>query len=219
MEPRHNLASTAFAWAPTGGSGNPLPRNWAEPSWSLPSRQKPVTWVERGRRGDGRDEGKRDDSQWRQGVSPLGSKREAPRWSQPASSNHSGWETARDWPGASACAGPTCCPPGWGGVATSSDSTVSKKFCMYAQTWRLIHKCEIFTNNHLHQFKMSKMLFTMALPDTPQTGWHWRAGSYHGRVRGTCCRRLPRSSTGHTLERGGGCTAESRLTNLTFQLK
>lgn len=112
MALHHNWVSAVSVWALTDGSVNPLPLNSAEPSWSLPSHQKQVIWGERGRRGDGRGEGKRDDSQWHQGVLLSCSKQEAPLYSQPANSNHSSWETAHDWLGASICSEPTDCLPG-----------------------------------------------------------------------------------------------------------
>lgn len=161
MAPHHNSVSTVSVWAPTGGSVNPLPLNWAEPSWSLPSHQKQVIWVERGRRGDGRDEGKRDDSQWHQGVSLLCSKQEAPLYSLPANSNHSGWGTARDWRGASIRSEPTDCLPGEkNDKFPSMFSSVKMQQVQYTKF--LIHaweNCEIFTKTIFISSKWLKMLF------------------------------------------------------------
>lgn len=115
MAPHHSSVSSVSVWAPTGGSVNPLPQNWAEPSWSLSSHQRPEIWVVRGRRVDGRDVGRWDDSQWHQGVSLLCRKQDAPLYRQTASSSHSGWETAHDWIGALMCSEPKDCLPGGGG--------------------------------------------------------------------------------------------------------
>lgn len=130
-EPHHNLVSAESALAPTDGSVSPLPLNWAPPSWSLPSHQKQVIWAVGGRRGCGTDEVERDDSRWRRGSSLLDNRREAPLHRRWASSIRSGWETARDWPGALICSVSLDCLPGRMKkitVAFSSSVKVSKKY-------------------------------------------------------------------------------------------